>query len=97
MEWNEFSTYHIKRLALNEIEYGVILAILKGQESRFWHFGKPGACAVQTPGRAIVLGSMNERQCRELAEQTVALDYPGIIGSGLTPHSFPTPPSQPRA
>lgn len=89
MDWNEFSAYHSKRLMLNEIENGVILAVLASDtEPHFWHFGKPGACAVQLPGRAIVLGKMTERQCRELAEHTVANDYPGIMGTGLTTHWF---------
>jgi predicted GNAT family acetyltransferase len=88
MEYNDFSTYHSKRLSLNEIEHGVILSIIQSSEPHYWHFGKPGACAVQSAGRAIVLGAMNERQCRELAEQTVAVDYPGVMGSGLTTHWF---------
>lgn len=43
---------------------------------------------MQSAGRAIVLGAMSESQCRELAEHTVALDYPGVMGSGLTTHWF---------
>jgi predicted GNAT family acetyltransferase len=89
MNWHGFSTHHSKRLSLNEVEYGVILSILKGSsEPLFWHFGKSGACAVHLPGRAIILGAMNEKQCRELAELTVALDYPGVMGTGLTTHWF---------
>src|SRR5258708_3444983 len=87
--WSEFSAHHSKRLALNEIEHGVILSILQSPDApHFWHFGKPGACAVQTPGRAIVLGKMTERHCRELAEHMVAIDYPGVMGNGLTTHWF---------
>lgn len=89
MNYEKFVEHHLKRLNLNEVQNGLLVAILQSAEKpHFWHFGRSGQCAVQIPGRAIVLGMLPEPQCRELAEQTVALDYPGVIGTGLTTHWF---------
>jgi hypothetical protein len=40
----------------------------------------PGECAMQTtPCNAIVVGELNEAQCRPLADQTLGLNYPGVV------------------
>jgi predicted GNAT family acetyltransferase len=50
--------------------------------------GNPGECAIQHPGYPIVLGALTREQCRRLADDTVALDYPGVVGSDDTAESF---------
>ncbi len=55
---------------------------------RFWTLGAPGSCAAQTPPYGIMLGDLSEQQCHALAEQTCALDYPAVVGPGLTAKWF---------
>jgi RimJ/RimL family protein N-acetyltransferase len=51
------------------------------KELRLWTLGAPGECAMQTsPRHAIILGELSAAQCHALAEQTLDLDYPGVVG-----------------
>jgi predicted GNAT family acetyltransferase len=92
MNWEKFADYHSRALRLNEVEHGVLLNVLSGGEHQYWNFGSPGACAAQSPDRAIVLGKLDEPQCRLLAEQALMIysnhNYPSILGSGLRAHWF---------
>ncbi len=94
MQPREFADYHRVALEADEVRHNVILGILgrvaAGDEPQFrhWTLGSPGQCAVQTPPYPIVLGSLEESHCRLLAEQTRALDFPGVVGSDLTAKWF---------
>ena len=85
-----FVDYHQPALAGDEARHNVLLSILGRLEAdespniRHWSFGVPGACAAQTPPFPIVLGDLSEPQCRALAEETRALDYPGVVGPERT-------------
>jgi GNAT superfamily N-acetyltransferase len=94
MQPRDFVGFHVAALETNEARHNVILAILAragGDPSvnvRLWTLGAPGQCAVQTPGRPIVLGDLDQAQSRLLAETTAELDYPGVVGPDLTAKYF---------
>lgn len=86
----EFIAYHVPALERDEVRHNLILANLDrlahglAPNLRCWTLGAPGACAVQTPGWPIVLGELGHKQCHELAEATLDLDYPGVVGPDQT-------------
>lgn len=90
----DFAAYHRAALEADEVKHNVLLAILeraaKDQPAGFvgWTLGGPGVCAVKTAGRSIVLGNLSEAQCRNFADDTAKLDYPGVMGSDLTAKWF---------
>ena len=94
MQPRDFVEFHGAALETNEARHNVILAILAraaGDPSvnvRLWTLGAPGQCAVQTPGRPIVLGDLDQAQSRLLAETTADLDYHGVVGPDLTAKYF---------
>ena len=70
----DFVEFHGAALETNEARHNVILAILVRAVSdpdlnvRLWSLGTTGQCAVQTPGRPIVLGDLDQAQSSLLAE-----------------------------
>src|SRR5262245_61116621 len=94
MQPRDFIEFHAAALETNEARHNIILAILARAVSdpaanvRLWTLGTPGQCAVQTPGRPIVLGDLDQAQVSLLAETTAELDYPGVVGPDLTAKQF---------
>ena len=94
MQPREFAEYHRPTLEIDEARHSVILAILgriakdEPPEIRRWSLGAPGRCAVQVPPYPIVLGELDDTNCRALAEQTKELDYPGVVGPDLAAKRF---------
>ena len=88
----EFVEYHRAALERDEVRHNVLLMILsrieadQAADARRWTLGGPGACAVQTPPYAIVLGALNEAQCHVLADQVA--DCPGVVGPDLAAKWF---------
>lgn len=86
----DFLERHRPALERDEVRHNVILANLgrlaldHPPDLLRWTLGAPGACAVQTPGYPIVLGEVTPAQCRALADETRALDYPGVVGPDRT-------------
>src|SRR5271170_1368663 len=83
----EFAELHRPALERDEVRHNLILGLLgrlldtEQPDVRHWTLGAPGQCAIQTtPGNAIILGELDAAQCRALAEQTLNLDYPGVVG-----------------
>jgi len=82
----EFIDLHLPGLERDQVRHNLIIGLLSSARDRhdhdlmFWTLGPPGACAIKTPGRALVLGELNEAQCHRLAEKTMRLDYPGVLG-----------------
>lgn len=93
-ECYEFIADHVAALERDEVRHNLILANLDrlarglAPGVRCWTLGAPGACAVQTPGWPIVLGELKQEQCHALAEATVVLDYPGVVGPDQTARWF---------
>lgn len=94
MDLREFAQFHLPALEADEIRFNVQIAVLTAAvtESRsgfsFWTLGVPGHCAIQTPGRAILLGNLDRNECQELAQTVLGQDYPGVVGADQTPHWF---------
>lgn len=94
MSLAEFIDLHGPALEQDEVRNNLILGILaraakeKTPKLLTWTLGGPGACAIKTPGRAIILGNLTRDQCRELADTTRDLDYPGVVGLDLAPQWF---------
>ena len=90
----EFIGYHLTTLERDEVKHGLIVNALSraaGAESAdllYWTLGRPGECAIKLGHHSIVLGELDENQCRSLAGLTVDSDYPGVIGPDLTASWF---------
>jgi RimJ/RimL family protein N-acetyltransferase len=95
MSPTEFATYHIQALAKHDAKHCLILAILARLRDPapasgllYWSFGRPGACAVKSGPYPIVLGDLDQAECGALADATVPVDYPGVVGPDLTAQWF---------
>jgi hypothetical protein len=94
MEIKDFAEYHGPALETDEARHGLMLFMLGRALSdaayalRTWSVGAAGACAVQYPGWPIVLGELEEQQCRALAEQVCDTDFPGVVGPSRTTSWF---------
>jgi RimJ/RimL family protein N-acetyltransferase len=91
----EFAEFHRPALERDEVKYNLILGLLGrmlaagAADARLWTLGAPGQCAMQTsPHHGILLGDLNAAQCHALAEQTLDLDYPGVVGLDQTVPTF---------
>jgi RimJ/RimL family protein N-acetyltransferase len=94
MQLSDFLAYHLPGLETNEAKHNVILGILAGigekspEDLHLWTLGSSGQCAVQTRGRAIVLGELEEAQCHGLVEEVKQLAFPGVVGPDQTAKWF---------
>jgi ribosomal protein S18 acetylase RimI-like enzyme len=91
----DFLEYHRLALEQDEVRHNLMLGLLgrlthtDHSEVQLWTFGGPGECAMQTtPRNNIILGELNEAQCRALADETLGLDYPGVVGCDPTVRWF---------
>lgn len=90
----DFIDLHLPSLEQDQVRHNLIVGLLarareqKDKDLLLWTLGPPGACAIKTPGRWILLGELNEVQCHQLAEETVKLDYPGVLGPDQTALQF---------
>ena len=79
---------------LTKIRFNLQIAALtsavkeRPADFRHWALGAPGHCAIQWPGHAIVLGDLDQAECRELAKAATQTAYPGVVGSDQTAHWF---------
>lgn len=94
MDLAEFAELHVPALEADEVRFNLLIAAIASalKESPegfcYWALGAPGHCAIQWPDRAIVLGNLDQAQCRELAKATMQIAYPGVVGSDRTSHWF---------
>ena len=93
MEVRDFAEFHTPALQRDEARYNRMLGYLArllnsaqpNPHLRLWTLGASGQCAMQTsPRNPIILGELDEGQCRALAEETVGLDYQGVLGADPT-------------
>lgn len=87
MEFVQFNAYHMPALEQNEAKHNLLLTLMARavaedppHETRKWSFGTAGACALQTPSRAIVLGDLTEENCRRLAGDVAGTYFYGVLG-----------------
>jgi RimJ/RimL family protein N-acetyltransferase len=94
MNLADFIATHMPALERDEPRHNLILGILgtaaKDPNSKLmtWTLGEPGACAVRSPGRPLVLGELDREQCRALTDMTADLDHPGVVGPDPAPPWF---------
>jgi RimJ/RimL family protein N-acetyltransferase len=94
MDLAQFAALHTPALEADEVRFNQQIAAIAAAERerpadfRHWTLGAPGHCAIQRPGRAILLGDLDEAECRELAQATTEIDYPGVVGTGAAPRHF---------
>jgi predicted GNAT family acetyltransferase len=93
MEPAKFRAYHEPALEADEVKHGLILNALARMDATplkvsCWSLGRPGECAIKMTHHSIVLGMLDENQCRTFAESTVHIDYPGVVGPDLTAKWF---------
>jgi GNAT superfamily N-acetyltransferase len=90
VELREFSEFHTPGLERDEARNNLILGLLAQLRNsaqpkpdvQLWTLGASGQCAMQTsPRSAVILGELDERQCRAFADETLGLDFPGVNGS----------------
>jgi FR47-like protein len=92
--FQEFAALHMPALEADEIRFNLMISVMAGAVKAFpegfhyWELGEAGHCAVQSPGRSIVLGDLDCGECQLLARQTKEHSYGGVIGSGDTAHWF---------
>src|SRR6185437_17054681 len=87
LELAAFLEYHVSALEVDEVRHNLMLGILGGRfapKLRLWSIGDPSACAIQTPGYPLILGSLSRGQCRQLADGTRDLGLPGVVGNDET-------------
>lgn len=94
MDLKEFAERHVPALEADEVRFNVQIAVIAAAAKeppagfRCWTLGAPGQCALQWPGRAILLGDLDKARCEELAQATMQIDYPGVVGPGETARWF---------
>src|SRR6201999_3644584 len=86
MDIKTFAEPHLPALETDEARHNLLLSLISravispNATLRIWSLGPPGACAVQAPGRSIVLSDLDEQHCHELALQVSGTKSPGVIG-----------------
>jgi hypothetical protein len=94
MSLPDFRAHHGEALELDEVKHGLIVNALrqmggeKSVEVSYWTLGRQGECAIKLGHHSIVLGALDENQCRNLAQLTAHTDYPGVVGPDLTARWF---------
>ena len=74
MDLAQFAALHVPTLAAYEVRFSIHIALLTSTEMevpldlRLWSLGAPGHCAMQWPGRAILLGDLDRAECQQFAE-----------------------------
>lgn len=94
MDLSEFIDLHMPALERDQVRHNLIIGLLsrarekKDDNNLLWTLGPLGACAIKKPGRAILLGELNEAQYHQLANETATLEYPGVLGPDQTALRF---------
>lgn len=92
----KFAKLHLPALKSDEARNNLIIAVITGALNRpdgnlrFWSCGSAGACAVQSPGWRLILGTLDEAQCTALASEFDDVDYPAVMGPDETTTWFTT-------
>src|SRR5262245_266732 len=92
MDLAEFAALHVPALEIDEVRFNLLIAAITSAEKdtppgfRLWSLGAPGHCAIQWPGRAILLGDLDRAECQQFGEMTMAIGAPGVVGADQTAH-----------
>lgn len=95
MDIAAFNAIHMPALEREEAKHNLTLVLMARAaleappgQTRFWSFGEPGACAVQTPGRGLVLGAPRREHCEAFAETMAGTHFRSIMGPDGTAEWF---------
>jgi len=94
MNLREFAHFHLPALEADEIRFNVQIAALTAAVTdtpagfAYWTLGAQGHCAIRSPGRAILLGKLDNAECRKLAQDTISDASTGVVGADDTAHWF---------
>jgi ribosomal protein S18 acetylase RimI-like enzyme len=94
MDLAEFIAMHGPALERDQPRHNLVLGLLERAKTnpehnyQLWSLDRPGACAIRTPGRGLLLGELSESEARQFARETSALDYPTVQGTGDTANWF---------
>ncbi len=86
MRLREFADRHVSALEGDEERHHLMLFLIGSAlhqpegNLRCWTLGTGAACAVQSPGWPLVLGTIDPDMCRDFAAATRDLAYPAVIG-----------------
>lgn len=86
MDLKTFAAFHLPALEAEEVTYNVQIAVIEAalrsvpDGFAYWSLGPPGHCAIQSPGRNIVLGMLDADELRAFALETRERAYPGVMG-----------------
>jgi GNAT superfamily N-acetyltransferase len=88
MDFSAFNAYHRPALERDEARHTLIIALMeRGAKGdlpgpvRVWSLGAPGSCAIQTPGRLIILGAPDRAACEQLAKEVAGTRFHGVTGN----------------
>jgi predicted GNAT family acetyltransferase len=90
-----FNALHMPALERDEAKHSLILVLMARAaledppgQTRFWSLGEPGACAVQTPKRGLVLGAPRREHCEAFAEAMAGTHFRSVMGPDTTAEWF---------
>jgi RimJ/RimL family protein N-acetyltransferase len=94
MDLHAFLRTHLPALERDEVPFNILIGMLAATSRApsppldCWTVGEAGHCAARRPGRPIVLGQLDEAECRRLAHDTVGNVGAGVLGADDTAHWF---------
>jgi RimJ/RimL family protein N-acetyltransferase len=94
MDLQRFAQTQLPALEQDEVRFGILISVLTAVarnpsfEVSCWSVGSPGHCAAHTPGRGILLGRLDEAECRRLAQDTSDVAGSGVVGADDTAHWY---------
>jgi RimJ/RimL family protein N-acetyltransferase len=95
MDFAEFNAFHMPALEQAAAKYTLILSLMERAANgdprgptRKWSFGRPGACAIQTPARPIIFGDLARDECEQFAQELVGTRFVGVTGPDESPLWF---------
>jgi GNAT superfamily N-acetyltransferase len=86
MAHEAFIARHFPTLERDSARHNLILGLIEEERQadepklRTFDLGSPGACAIYSPGRNLILGDLDQAQCERLAEQALPLRPEGAVG-----------------
>ena len=94
MDLQHFARTHLPALEADEVRFNVLVATLTAAAKSpppalaCWTLGEAGHCAVRWPRRGILLGHLDEAECRLLAQRALDDATAGVVGADDTPRWF---------
>jgi predicted GNAT family acetyltransferase len=97
MDLQHFVSTHLPALEQDEVRFNVLIAVLSAAARNpssalaRWTAGAAGHCAARASGRSILLGRLDEAECRRLAQDAIDDAGAGVVGVDDTAHWFAEP------